>query len=579
VVLGTESKQKSPKKKPFSITRVATEKYQTPTSKTTTTVKAPEFFAPLAKSSPRSASPERATLKKNEISSAKVRVPRKKKVTTGNETPKPKKPTARRKAKTSLLVKPKLLSPTQAAHRFERQNVLFGTSSQLRKEDSPEYVRQLQQVLRESEVFAPANTETPFVGYRHGDNVRRSGRGLWSEAAAKMEGDSIYSDTSQVMFPIAEAENFPVAITIDTYPNKNSTEDSCETLVQRITGYEFTSIDDYSLRVSNPDQEDNMFVTRKPCDEWASIDDFSPTPAAGMNSLPLNKLSSTTGGFVVDTSGQEPSSDPSSLPDLPGFMGTQTTRALVSQSVTTNRKALRALSTNTKQLIDNNSKASLEGHSAKDKIANADKRSKTQILAAEQGPLPKKKPRGRPPKAKASEDTSAKMLCTTPTKATPPDDMEGNWQHIDDIEDDEPNLTPSPPRRRGRPLKESASQLPELVTTEAVSKRVNTFMASAAHADWPGIQPILFQEITRVVKAAPPTTDTQKPSWAEKISMYDPIVIEDLSAWLNDDMGLRITVKGKEDKLQSWMVQKWCEEKSICCLWREGLWGGVKKNY
>ena len=87
--------------------------------------------------------------------------------------------------------------------------------------------------------------------------------------------------------------------------------------------------------------------------------------------------------------------------------------------------------------------------------------------------------------------------------------------------------------------------------------------------------------------------------------MYDPIVLEDLTAWLNKQ-GLRIPrkapavkgirkEKGKKVKepqknevnkaqvvdkeLEIWMVQKWCEEKSICCLWREGLRGGVKSRY
>jgi len=32
-------------------------------------------------------------------------------------------------------------------------------------------------------------------------------------------------------------------------------------------------------------------------------------------------------------------------------------------------------------------------------------------------------------------------------------------------------------------------------------------------------------------------------------------------------------------ELKPWMLQRWCEEHSICCLWREGLRGGVKAKY
>lgn len=114
----------------------------------------------------------------------------------------------------------------------------------------------------------------------------------------------------------------------------------------------------------------------------------------------------------------------------------------------------------------------------------------------------------------------------------------------------------------------------------------------------------LFERITAVVKSAPPSNDGNKPSWYEKILLYDPIVLEDITAWLNEQ-GLRVEARRhkprakkrgrkrkdaepeveevewevREEPLQAWMVQKWCQEKSICCLWREGLRGGVKTRY
>lgn len=79
-------------------------------------------------------------------------------------------------------------------------------------------------------------------------------------------------------------------------------------------------------------------------------------------------------------------------------------------------------------------------------------------------------------------------------------------------------------------------------------------------------------------------------------------MLEDLTLWLNAQ-GVRIEVSmpkvvkglGKkkvnvvetvdeatevvQEDLQPWMVQKWCEEHSICCLWKEGLRGGVRQKY
>jgi hypothetical protein len=92
--------------------------------------------------------------------------------------------------------------------------------------------------------------------------------------------------------------------------------------------------------------------------------------------------------------------------------------------------------------------------------------------------------------------------------------------------------------------------------------------------------------------------------------LFDPIVLEDLTAWLTEH-GLRYEIhrpkpKGKtkmaksckkttesvdpeadadsnmeivQEEVKPWMVQRWCEEKSICCLWKEGLRGGVKVKY
>lgn len=144
----------------------------------------------------------------------------------------------------------------------------------------------------------------------------------------------------------------------------------------------------------------------------------------------------------------------------------------------------------------------------------------------------------------------------------------------------------------------------------------------------------VFPRITATVKAAPKTFNPAQPSWQEKMLMYDPIVLEDFAAWLNE-RGVRWKVlaraqgpegkkkrktkvksgaeakgkkkaasagagegnarsesaagreKGKEEEdvevvevpLEAWVVQKWCESKSVCCLWKQGLRGGVRARY
>ena len=132
--------------------------------------------------------------------------------------------------------------------------------------------------------------------------------------------------------------------------------------------------------------------------------------------------------------------------------------------------------------------------------------------------------------------------------------------------------------------------------------------------DWQGKRDVVFQRITETVKSAPCNTDPEKPTWWQKILLYDPIVLEDFTAWLNEQ-GIRVQWRRKitkkrqkkigrpkkvterhedlgsahlsegvdfefvEDPLQGWMVQKWCEEKSVCCVWKDGVRAKIKSRY
>ncbi|KIX08033.1 uncharacterized protein Z518_02688 [Rhinocladiella mackenziei CBS 650.93] len=63
---------------------------------------------------------------------------------------------------------------------------------------------------------------------------------------------------------------------------------------------------------------------------------------------------------------------------------------------------------------------------------------------------------------------------------------------------------------------------------------------------------------------------TLSPTWREKILMYDPIVLEDLTVWLNTE-GFRLI--GEDREVNPLEVRAWCEQNGICCLWKGG-WRG-----
>jgi len=192
---------------------------------------------------------------------------------------------------------------------------------------------------------------------------------------------------------------------------------------------------------------------------------------------------------------------------------------------------------------------------------------------------------------------------------------EQSWHDIEEISDPESPATPSPPRRRAtsspphvRPLQLeiSGSPVPAALSSTALLKPTDP--------QWWEVCKELFTRITRTIRSCPRNTNPETPSWHQKILLYDPIIVEDLATYLNTQ-DLRVSVrrqkrksvpakkKGRskkdaeqtstsaaveaprsevevvDEELQPWMVQKWCEEHSVCCVLKESLWGGSRKRY
>ena len=58
--------------------------------------------------------------------------------------------------------------------------------------------------------------------------------------------------------------------------------------------------------------------------------------------------------------------------------------------------------------------------------------------------------------------------------------------------------------------------------------------------------------------------------------MYEPIILEDLTAWLNTEGLNRID---EDNEVSPEQVKAWCEGRSVCCLWRENLRGGARARW
>ena len=135
----------------------------------------------------------------------------------------------------------------------------------------------------------------------------------------------------------------------------------------------------------------------------------------------------------------------------------------------------------------------------------------------------------------------------------------------------------SPKKPRGRPRKDPSS------TASPPKKNVKAKSIEATVVNVPNQSTSdesccsrLLTVITSAVKAQPPTCDPRMLSFHERMLMYEPIVIEDLAVWLNKE-GLNKV--GEDDEVGVELVKEWCEAQSVCCLWKENLKGGQRGRW
>ncbi|CAK4031302.1 Structure-specific endonuclease subunit SLX4 [Lecanosticta acicola] len=598
-------KAKAVKKKPQTITDLATKAYREPAQETTEQDSVSAFFAPQKQEANTEAGVTNAAAPKKP---KKPRKPKTKKAdvegsaraNAGGQSAKPKKTKAKSNDAASMA---KLYSPGAARTVERNQDFLFGTSSQLAVEESPTFIREMQMVLQESEVLA-ALSSSPQLKSRirissapEGTSlsIGQAFRDLWCTSARDHGGDTLDS-----LRPNRAAT--PSLITEGDDRERRLLPNSPGTL---------------NTTKMHGGNEGLVTVEDAPVDtEVVPLRADEAVPNAGHppsdDSWMMLKSDSTVADIanVADTAVVSKQTLVEPLPLQPPSM----------QRAATSPTRLRAA------LEDLDANAGLFARTSPVKGINFGQRTYTTDVRAEQAKRPRGRPRkdasasraapespkrrGRPPKVERMVADSAPLYSRivsskTGLSASQPTTSSG-FVNIDEISDSDSPATPSPPRRRAtssppavQPLTLGVVQSPSV---KAKAPAAVTSTLKPGDADWPTIQDKLFPRITQVVTSVPRSDDMDNPTWHEKILLYDPIVLEDLTAWLNEQ-DIRIEIqrlkpkaktKGRKKKgeeveepeyetvrkeLEPCMVQKWCEDKSICCLWKEGLRGGVRTRY
>ncbi|KJX97325.1 hypothetical protein TI39_contig508g00003 [Zymoseptoria brevis] len=631
---------KAVKKKPQTITDLATKAYRAEPEVVAAQSTVSEFFA--AQKEPPTTIEDAAAGEASTEKSAKVKKTKKRRIKVGGDpealaamaerAAKVQKPPKVKKVKfNDADMAPPLLSPQRARAIETQQGFLFGTSSQLAVDDSPTFIRQMQTALRESEVmsalqarFSPRRrscAKVPSAPHGTSLSVGQAARDLWCTASRDHGGD---------VLAFTERPKAPVVVEQKAHGEEDAhSQHPAETLpvLDALPANEETT--NVILDVQLDKQEVVDLCTTSPAVESAVRDTDTavlelPEPEdcdASAHALVSEPQHSDDSWMVLSSDGAgraEGHASTFARPMSPPIMRAVPAMARAATSPTRLRAALQTLDGNASVLAQTSPPRFLQQRaftSATSPPAQKRPRGRPRKDAAStENTSPAQKKRGRPPKSAVTsalrEVKELENKTMLPVPASQQSDSSG-FMNIDEIYDSDPP-TPSPPCRRAastppsvRPLELRLSGSP---SPSARGPAVVTTMLKSGDSQWTSISAILFPQISKAVRGIPPSNDMVNPSWHEKILLFDPIVLEDFTGWLNGQ-GLRVETrkvkakakkKGKKKKgedhtaevidevveyelcreeIKPWMVQKWCESKSICCLWKEGMRGGVKVQY
>lgn len=550
-VVEKKSRSSSPKKKPQTITDKATAPFVGPSKESDTSLRRYFTEPPLTEND------ADTSIQRHGLDSQCKRKQAKKK-----------KDTTKKSAKKST--EPIVLHSPETAMKYAKdQDYLFGTSSQLARDESPDFLRNLQQALkeseRESESCKTSNEVDTFLDIP--TTIKRPSKSLaltpsknlWSAAARDFNQALLDAEILDLTKTPIPAKSTNDARALDPTAN-------CE-----------------SIFASN-----NAKVSEKP--EWS---DELPTRAPDDSEEPLKSSPSLTtetsskhfqNHMTAAPEGDSVRAKIRNLPDYEGYTDIQLRKKVVAFGFKPMKKrtamiavlercwesqhenALEEKPNNVNGLLPNQDVRS-EGLPPRSSISKRKAGSSEQGRSGAKVPdsnlLPR--PRGRPRKDPASAKGSSKR--TMKTKPESPAQKEAGRKQLEVSDDEDTPKAPHPRKQRlpSRALMERPSSPLDIDPLTPLPAK-----DSAAYAQR------ISTSIMKAVTNQSPTNDPNNLSWRERMLMYEPIVVEDLAVWLNKD-GLGKV--GEDDEVGPWQVKTWCESRSICCLWKENLKGGSRGRW
>lgn len=535
----------------------------------------------------------------------------------------------KKKAPAKKKAKSRLKSPETALKTLESQEVVFATLSQCARDESPTLIRDTAEAMKQSMeqlLSSPVRTQQTAIysiesatPQKAGISRFRSRKSLWT-AADRDENDALLHmddpfETPHVRDAFAGKDAlFENAASI---PNVDGPGDSLDLLA-----------------TLQPEEADNLHAEQTTFD----IDDVTTPPVVASISISAaqSRSYSTSARSPSPTKRTKEPEQPSDTPhDLPKTSASPTKKKppakpnyaswsdeqLKEKVKAYGFKRIRARKTMIDKLdevwAEQNGvdpakvKAATKAASQTKKVLQGgDILGTVHALAARATPKAKK-PRATKSK-EATEDKpkrkkKAKAGETQEDENTPAEetvdisDLDGptpfdrlaqiNAVHPDALQPFEPSTAPvkgtgvkASTKKKQRPLTPPPTIPPKPTQDSSPAfasprRRKKDVVAATPSCSEIADDEVPLKSLIRKALEHPPADNVSRnhqtnPTWHEKILMYDPIVFEDFTAWLNTE---GFNAIGEDREIDIMEVKDWCHENGICCLWRGG-WRGNKKK-
>ncbi|KAL5003831.1 structure-specific endonuclease subunit slx4 [Aspergillus recurvatus] len=481
-----------------------------------------------------------------------------------------------------------IYSPEEAVKSLDQQDLVFGTCSQLQREDSPTMLRDTQVALQESEKELTTSLGQSSQTARYSSAISRlaTRRNLWSVAARDTEGQLADIEVLDLVDSPGAAKSIASFLNDDKGKDKD----------------------------------------RSPATESSISSDAAPAKPLASTYAPTNKeLPASTSHTFEQSVGEKPKARP--MHSMPYYRG-KTDLQLASEVQSYGLK----LPKNREKMIELLEKCWVAKYGPIRQGVSEEPQPKVRVETTPPASGQKKVEQNSKYKQtktatqmrttrlrsqlqrNASEPTRESCETITTTAA-----VKENKQHrpglklkeqqlnskrsfidVEEIQDSEDEFLPSlyaisnqllvnTPQKEGKNninKKQKRQELPTSTIPSSPSSRIPlapaSFTTRSQQTKTKTSLPIsvnrelhdLGQQITKAVRAQPRRSQSQspaaigtrkRPSWHEKILMYEPIYLEDFTAWLNTE-GLALVDEDREVTIG--FVRQWCESKGICCCFR-----------